>query len=307
MTTLGLRSSAIASMAIVAMIATACGGAPATAPAGATSAVRELPTSSPAAPGQPTDSPTDMATDPGPPVNGGGDSSVTVALGRGTFEFEDIRQCDVSSSAIGVEAQSADGLGVLIVTGDPATPLDMLISIARLGEFGYAYTSSTGGPAPAVSVSGESVEIEAQVYTGTAEVGDRDTANIRIRCAEEEPVAVDTPAPDGGSAGSATVEIGGQTYELVTGEPPVCSLAFGVQASMASADRTTSLDVYQAGSVFGLFLLARPLAGELWMPSDDPKPPFTVSGSSANWSGTLRNSEDGLQEQATISIQCAPD
>jgi hypothetical protein len=74
---------------------------------------------------------------------------------------------------------------------------------------------------------------------------------------------------------------------------------------MASADRSTSLDVYQVRSVTGLFLIARPLAGELWMPLDNPVPPFTVSGTSATWSGTLRNSEDGAEEEATVSIQCA--
>jgi len=107
----------------------------------------------------------------------------------------------------------------------------------------------------------------------------------------------------GGSGGSATVQIGGETYELITGEPPVCAMDFGIQASMASADRRASLDLYTAGSTVGSFIFARVLDGELWQPAGDP-PPFEVSGSNATWTGTMRDMDSGREEQVTISISC---
>lgn len=113
-----------------------------------------------------------------------------------------------------------------------------------------------------------------------------------------------TPGTGGGAAeGTATVELGGATYELFTGEPPVCSMDFGIQASMASADRRASLDLYTAGSTVGSFVFARVLDGELWQPAGDP-PPFEVSGSNATWSGTMRDRDSGREEQATIAITC---
>lgn len=125
--------------------------------------------------------------------------------------------------------------------------------------------------------------------------------------ATSEPIASSQPSMGSSSGGSGVVRIAGETYELMTGVPPVCSLGFGVQASMASADRRESLDLYVAGSAVGAFLFARPLDGELWMPADNPPPPFQVSGSTASWSGLLRESESSREEDAQISIDCDVD
>jgi hypothetical protein len=76
-----------------------------------------------------------------------------------------------------------------------------------------------------------------------------------------------------------------------------------VQASMASADRRASLDLFTAGSAIGAFMFARVLDGELWQPAGDP-PPFEVTGSTATWSGMLRDRESGREEAATIEIEC---
>jgi len=119
-------------------------------------------------------------------------------------------------------------------------------------------------------------------------------------------IATTTPAPTGepgpgGTTGSATVELGGLRYELTRSSS--CLLSIGVQADLSSADGRASLSVFMSGSVVGLFLFARLLDGERWVPSGSPAP-FQVSGSSATWSGPMRESNSGREEQAAISINC---
>jgi hypothetical protein len=118
------------------------------------------------------------------------------------------------------------------------------------------------------------------------------------------PLSARTPPTVGSAAhGTATVSLGGETYELLTGEPPVCSMDFGIQAGMSSADRRASLDLYTAGSTVGSFTFARVLDGELWQPAGDP-PPFEVSRPHATWTGTMRERNSGREEQVTIDISC---
>lgn len=120
------------------------------------------------------------------------------------------------------------------------------------------------------------------------------------------PAASDAATPGGGPGGStggtATVSIGGQTFQLRTGDPPVCSLSFGIQASMSSEDRRAGLDLYTTPANIGSFLFSRVLDGEVWQPAENP-PPFEISGSRATWSGTMRE-RDGREAQLDLELTC---
>lgn len=282
---------------LLVMLLYACGGAPAATP---TAEPAPPATSPPQADGDGTAIPTAAAV----PVDS--DAAVVVSIRGQAYEFEEARDCTLSDDLVDIAAGRDDGL-VLLVQGDPAVPAEFLIHFSKVGDFAFAYAPAVpGNDPPRVVSDGDSVEVVAEVYQGGVADGRPEAITVRARCGEapaDQPASPD-PADGGGSAGgSATVRIGDETYELFTGDPAVCSLGFGVQASMASADRRASLDLFTAGSAIGTFMFARVLDGELWQPAEDP-PPFEVTGASATWSGTLRDRESGREEPATVELEC---
>ena len=120
-------------------------------------------------------------------------------------------------------------------------------------------------------------------------------------------VALVPSAPDDRDAGalaggSATVTLGGETYQLRTGDNPICMLTIGVQVGMASDDRTVSLTVHALGELnptnFALIT-----TDDRWVPADGSAT-FEVSGGRAAWSGTLVGQHTDSEEDGVIEIVC---
>ena len=116
--------------------------------------------------------------------------------------------------------------------------------------------------------------------------------------------ATASPAPAGSGGGRATVTVGSETYHLATDSADRCSLEFGVQASMHSADRRAGLDVFTTRVTVGAFIFSRVLDGEVWQPSDQPPAPFEISAPRATWTGPMRERDSGREEQVTVEITC---
>lgn len=112
-------------------------------------------------------------------------------------------------------------------------------------------------------------------------------------------------SPGGSTGGTATVSIGSETYHLATDDADRCSLEFGVQASMHSADRRAGLDVFTTRVTVGAFIFSRIPDGEVWQPSDQPPAPFEISATRATWTGPMRERNSGREEQVTVDIACA--
>jgi hypothetical protein len=110
--------------------------------------------------------------------------------------------------------------------------------------------------------------------------------------------------PAGSGGGTATVTVGSETYHLATDDADRCSLEFGVQASMHSADRRAGLDVFTTRVNVGAFIFSRLLDGEAWQPSDQPPARFEISATRATWTGPMRERESGREEQVTVDITC---
>ncbi len=114
-----------------------------------------------------------------------------------------------------------------------------------------------------------------------------------------------TPTDDSESGlvgGSAKVTLAGQTYQLHTGEAPICMLTIGVQVGMARDDRTVSLTVHALGELNPTnFALITP--DDRWVPADG-SPTFEVSGGQATWSGTLVGQHTDREEDGVIEIDC---
>lgn len=121
------------------------------------------------------------------------------------------------------------------------------------------------------------------------------------------PAATEAPTPDGGepvgtSSGTATVTVGGETYQLATGDPPMCMLIVGVQVGMHSEDRQTSLTVHALGDLnaTNFALIAD---DDRWVPAEGSSR-FQVTGAQASWSGTLVGQHTARQEPGAIEITC---
>jgi hypothetical protein len=108
----------------------------------------------------------------------------------------------------------------------------------------------------------------------------------------------------GSGGGSATVTVGSESYHLATDSADQCSIEFGVQASMHSADRRAGLDVFTTRVTVGAFIFSRVLDGEVWQPSDQPPAPFEISAPRATWTGPMRERDSGREEQVTVDITC---
>ena len=108
--------------------------------------------------------------------------------------------------------------------------------------------------------------------------------------------------PGGNAGGRATVTLGGETYQLATGDPPLCTLTVGVQVGMHSEDRQTSLTVHALGDLDAFnFALITP--DDRWVPAEGSSR-FQVAGSQATWSGTLVGQHTDRQEPGAIDITC---
>jgi len=120
------------------------------------------------------------------------------------------------------------------------------------------------------------------------------------------PTGAPSPTEQGTGAGlargSAAVMLGDETFQLATGETPICMLMVGVQVGMASEDRQVSLTVHALGDLNATnFALITP--DDRWVPPEGA-PRFQVAGSRATWSGTLLGQHTGRQEPAAIEISC---
>jgi hypothetical protein len=116
--------------------------------------------------------------------------------------------------------------------------------------------------------------------------------------------ATASPAPAGSGGGSATVTVGSETYHLATDSAVRCSLEFGVQATLHSADRRAGLDVFTTRVTVGAFIFSRVLDGEVWQPSDQPPAPFEISAPRATWTGPMRERDSGREAQVTVDNTC---
>jgi len=124
--------------------------------------------------------------------------------------------------------------------------------------------------------------------------------------AAPSPTATSSSTDDGTGAGlaggSATVMLGDETFQLATGDTPLCMLMVGVQVGMASEDRQVSLTVHALGDLNATnFALITP--DDRWVPPEGA-PRFEVAGTRASWSGTLVGGHTGRQEPAAIDITC---
>lgn len=97
-----------------------------------------------------------------------------------------------------------------------------------------------------------------------------------------------------GANGSATVQVGGQTYDFDTAT--ACSTDGFIAIEFEDGEDWVSLNV--AGDVVLVRML---LDGKQWVDLGSPDPP-TVSGNSVSWSGPM--SSDGEQEQVTMDFAC---
>lgn len=98
---------------------------------------------------------------------------------------------------------------------------------------------------------------------------------------------------DGGNV-SATVQVGGETYEFDTAS--ACTTEGMIAIQFEDGEDWVSLNV--AGDVILVRML---LGGKEWVDLGSPDPP-TVSGNSVSWSGPM--SSDGQQEQVTMDFGC---
>jgi hypothetical protein len=98
---------------------------------------------------------------------------------------------------------------------------------------------------------------------------------------------------DGGNV-SATVQVGGETYEFDTAS--ACSTNGMIAIQFEDGEDWVSLNV--AGDVILVRML---LGGKQWVDLGSPDPP-TVAGNSVSWSGPM--SSDGEQEQVTMDFAC---
>lgn len=98
---------------------------------------------------------------------------------------------------------------------------------------------------------------------------------------------------DGGNV-SATVQVGGETYEFDTAS--ACTTDGMIAIQFEDGEDWVSLDV--TGDLIPVRML---VGGKQWVDLGSPDPP-TVSGNSVSWSGPT--SSHGQQEQVTMDFAC---
>lgn len=130
------------------------------------------------------DPPSEPAAAEGTQTDGSKAAAPASATVRGTtYEYPEVSFCRVTDTSLDLSASSVDGMDIITVQGEVASPQEVLISVTSLPDFaiGYAAVNSGEVDPPEIIVDGSSVEIAAQLTPGD---GSFEPVTIRARCGE---------------------------------------------------------------------------------------------------------------------------